>query len=255
MDAILSITNERIIPVLETWDTVDAVLCLRFGGDRYDPSFFISYDVYYDEAVPPPDQRAQALPFAAGFETTLDGQKDRFLVEDVPVRLEYKSIHGIAAQIRAAKREGDPEVVTQTYGFYRIQAGQELLSRSPWLEQTRNALRELPVTFWQHQAWFYRARMDHSLSDLSSAAYAGEELFFQISLASFLENLASLLFAINREFEPAGRALRPALQKLSILPEEFETRLEYLLDTGGQVGKNRKREIAQLIARSVLRLQ
>ncbi len=255
MDAILSITNERIIPVLETWNTVDAVLCLRFGGDRYDPSFFISYDVYHKDAVPSPDQRAEALSFAAGFETTVDGQKDRFLVEDVPVRLEYKSIHAIAAQIRGAMRDIDPEVVTQTYGFYRIQVGNELLSRSPWLEQTREALRELPITFWQHQTWFFRARMDHSLSDLSSAAYAEEELFFQISLASYLENLSSLLFAINREFEPSGRALRPALRKLSILPEEFETRLDYLLDTGGHIGKSRKREIAQLIARSVLRLQ
>ncbi len=256
MDAILSITNERVVPVLEQWGAVDTVLVLRFGGDRYDPSFFISYDVCFRDDIPQVDQREKDLSFVVSFETTLDGQKDRFLVDDVPVRLEYKSIPEIDGFIADAfSHERTATVMHDTYGFFRIVHGQELLVRSEWLQKTREELKKLPDHFWDRQVWFHRARMDHSLADLSSAAFAGEELFFQLSLAAFLQNLSSLLFAINRQFEPSGRSLRPALQDLAVQPEEFGTRLEYLLNSDGPVNRKRKREIAQLIARSVLRLQ
>ena len=43
MDAIVERTSDRIRSVLEQWDTVDTVTVLKFGSDRYDPSFFISY--------------------------------------------------------------------------------------------------------------------------------------------------------------------------------------------------------------------
>lgn len=256
MDAILSITNERIIPVLERWSAVDTVLVLRFGGDRYDPSFFISYDVYLRGEIPSARERQEQLPFATSFETTLDGMKDRFLVDDVPVRLEYKEIGEVDSRIHDCCNDATPNGgVGDTYGYYRIMTGEELLTRSSWLAETRAALAALPPHFWERNIWFHRARMDHSLADLSSAAFAGEELFYQLSLAAFLQNLASLLFAINNQFEPSGRSLKPALLGLPLLPEEFATRFQYLLDTDGQINRKRKREIAQLIARSVLRLQ
>lgn len=255
MDAILSVTNEKILPLISEWEAVDAVLMLRFGTDRYDPSFFISYDVYYTGTLPVPAEREQKLSFAAGFESTQDGQKDRFLVEDVPVRLEYKEQQAFDEALKNAQDpdEGDP--LLNTYGFYRLQRGDVLLERSGWVQRTRGELNTLPDHFWERRIRAFSSRMDHVLADLSSAVFSGEELFYHLSLASFLSALCSLLFAINHRFEPAGRVLNEQMQKLPILPEEFSTRLAYLLRADSAVMTDkRKREIAELVTWSVLRL-
>ena len=132
--------------------------------------------------------------------------------------------------------------------------GEVLLERSPWVARTRAALRELPEAFWVQRVDAFRARMDHVLTDLTSAVFSGEELFYHLSLAAFLSVLCTLLFAINRRFEPAGRLLKEQMQQLPILPEEFNTRLEYLLGADSAITDKRKREIAELVTWSVLRL-
>ncbi|TVR68821.1 MAG: DUF4037 domain-containing protein [Spirochaetaceae bacterium] len=254
MDAILSITNEKVLPILADWEAVDSVLMLRFGTDRYDPSFFISYDVYYRGSLPERESRERAFAFAAGFESTLDGQKDRVLLDDVPVRLEYKETSLFDAMLREIGEgdEGDPLV--NTYGFYRLERGEVLLERSAWVARTRASLREIPDAFWTRRIDAFSARMDHVLADLSTAVFSGEELFYQLSLASFLSTLCTLLFSINRRFEPAGRLLTEQLKQLPLLPEEFATRLEYLLGHDSAITDKRKREIAELVTYSVLRL-
>lgn len=254
MDAILSRTNEKILPILEGWSCVDAILMLRFGTDRYDPSFFISYDVYYRGSLPEQEERERAFAFAAGFESTLDGQKDRILIDDVPVRLEYKEQEGFDAILRETGDLEEGDALISTYGFYRLERGEVLLERSPWVARTRAALTEIPEDFWVRRVDAFTARMDHVLADLSSAVYSGEELFYHLSLASYLSTLCTLLFAINRRFEPAGRLLKEQMQRLPLLPEEFETRLEYLLRLDSAITDKRKREIAELITYSVLRL-
>lgn len=254
MDAIHHITNEQILSSLQTWETVDAVVMLRFGTDRYDPSFFISYDVYYSGELPDAVHRETTFAFAAGFESTQDGQKDRILIDDVPVRLEYKNQAVLNNQLERVRCGDTGDALLSTYGFYRLERGEAILERSEWLEKTRKTLEEIPREFWENRVAALRARMDHVLADLSSAVFAGEELFYYLSLASFLSTLSSLLFAINHRFEPAGRILNEEMRQLPILPEEFGTRLEYLLRTDSAVTDKRKREIAELVTWSVLRL-
>ncbi len=254
MDAILKVTTEMVLPVLKEWDAVYAVVMLRFGSDRYDPSFFISYDVYYNGPIPGREVREAAFPFAAGFETTRDEQKDRFLIDDVPVRLEYKDQHAFDSVLETVFGNCDGGFPESTYGFYRLKKGELIYSRGDWVDRTRQMLNEIPDSFWDRRVQALRARMDHVLTDLSSAVYSGEVLFYTLSLASFLNTLSALLFAINRRFEPAGRILNEQLRQLPVLPEEFDTRLEYLLRSDSVVTDKRKREIAELVTWSVLRL-
>ncbi|WP_076488176.1 DUF4037 domain-containing protein [Alkalispirochaeta americana] len=255
MDAILRTTNEQILGVLQGWDSLEALSVLRFGTDRYDPSFFISYDVYHRGPIPEPGEREQLFTFAVSFESTRDGEKDRIMVEDIPVRLEYKPVDQVDRLVLAASDGGAAEAsVTSTYGFFRLLQATAILERGDWLRSTRKTLQYLPDAFWAARIAAYQARMDHVLADLTSAAYAGEALFYQLSLAAFLEALSSLLFAVNREFEPPGRTLQESLLALPVLPEEFETRLAYLLRSDVAISDTRRREIARLITLSALRL-
>jgi hypothetical protein len=254
MDAILRITTEKVLPAVQKWDSVDAVVVLRFGTDRYDPSFFISYDVYYTGDIPDASKREGVFDFAAGFESTFDGQKDRILVDDVPVRLEYKPSEIVTADVERARDPHEGDSLLNTYGFYRLVNGEAILERSDWLSRTRELLTALPDEFWTRRTAVLRSRMDHVLADLSSAVFAEEELFYYLSLAAFLSTLSALLFSINHRFEPAGRILNDQLQKLPVLPDEFGTRLQYLLRSDTAVTGKRKREVAELITWSVLRL-
>lgn len=254
MDAILQRANGSVISVLEQWDTVDTVTALRFGSDRFDPSFFISYDVYYHGSVPPPEERERAFTFAAAFEATVDGQKDRFLLEDIPIRVEYKAISDVDFLIAKARLPDRGEPVASTYGFYRLVSSEIVMHRSNWLPVVKRTLADLPDAFWSRRARILRAHMEHALSDLTSAAYTVEKLFYQLSLARFLETVGGLLFAINHRFEPAGRILHQELQSLPLLPEEFESRFEHLMRHDEAVSSTRKGEIAQLVAKSLLRM-
>ena len=81
------------------------------------------------------------------------------------------------------------------------------------------------------------------------AWYTGE-----LSLGRFLETSCGLMFAINRRFDPPGRLLRTEVGRLPRLPEEFESRFEHLLRQEAAISGSRKRQIAELLARSLLRL-
>ncbi len=254
MDAIVKTTSERVREVLEQWDTVDTATVLRFGSDRYDPSFFVSFDVYYHGVVPDPDRRQADFSFATAFEATVDGQKDRFLMDDVPVRVEYKAISDLDALVSTARNADRGEFPGTTYGFYRVVNSEIIMNRSNWLPVVRRLLEDLPEEFWVRRIQMLRARMEHALSDLTSAVYAEEALFYELSLGRFLETSCGLMFAINRRFDPPGRLLRTEVGRLPRLPEEFESRFEHLLRQEAAISGSRKRQIAELLARSLLRL-
>lgn len=254
MDAIIERINDYIRTVMQDWDTIDTVTVLRFGLDRFDPSFFISYDVYYHGVFPQLEERQQAFSDTSMLEATVDGQKDRFLFEDVPVRVEYKAITDVDFAVSKARFPEKGDILGTTYGLYRLVTAEAVLQRSTWLTVIRRTLNDLPEGFWTRRVEMLRAHMEHAFSDLSSAVFSDEPLFYQLSLASFLENSCNLLLAVNRRFEPAGRSLRTAISELETLPEEFESRLEHLLGNDPAIKRSRKREIAELIAKSLLRI-
>jgi hypothetical protein len=254
MDAIIERTNDFIRTVMKDWDTVDTVTVLRFGTDRYDPSFFISYDVYYHGVFPELEERQRAFADVVMFEATEDGQKDRLLIDDIPVRIEYKAITDIDFDISKARFPEKGIILGTTYGLYRLVTSDAVLQRSTWLTVIRRTLSDLPDAFWTRRVRMLRTQMEHTLSDLTSAVYTDQPLFYQISLARFLEDSCNLLLAVNRKFEPAGRSLRSAISELETLPAEFESRLEHLLGNDPAMKPSRKREIAELIAKSLLRI-
>jgi hypothetical protein len=118
----------------------------------------------------------------------------------------------------------------------------------------RKKLENLPPSFWNLLRYAFQARMEHYLSDLGAAVLRGDELFFLISTAGFVRSTCSVLFAVNRCFEPSPRLLAGQVKGLPVLPDTFEGRFDSILRSGSDLSPAKKREIAELLAKNILNL-
>ncbi len=220
-----------------------------------DPYFYLSLDVYYRGALPEPAIRKEIFSDTGAFESSAHGMKDRFFIDALPVRIEYKNIDRVnhlldrPVENLAAFRDSG------TYMFYRLKYGNIIFQEGGWLELIREKIEKLPDQFWSQLIESYRARAEHSLADLGSAVIAGDSLFYMVSLTGFMKSICSFLLAVNRRFEPSGRQLKELLLSLPVLPENFRGRFDSLLREDPEFGPLRKREVAELLTRSILLLQ
>lgn len=246
---------ESVRGVLEGWREIETVSLLDFGEDMYDPYFFLSLDVFYQESLPEPEERRGAFSFAELFESNLGRGKDRLLIEEVPIRLEYKRAADVTETVNAALNNPQELAEPGTYLFHRLLHSTILLERTDWLKKLRSALAEdLPEEFWSFQRAGLQLKMEHSLSDLMAAVLMEDELFYLVSSAGFIRALCSTLFAINREFEPSGRFLGRKTAELPTLPESFAGLFDTFLREDPTISRDRRREVAELLAKGVLSL-
>ena len=144
---------------------------------------------------------------------------------------------------------------TGTYMFYRLATAHVLEKKSDWIEAVRSSLKELPEEFWERLSHSSRATMEHYLGDLIAAVIRDDGLFYLISAAGFIKSFLSLLFVLNRLFEPSGRTLYDRALDLPVLPENFRGRFHSFLREDPEFPPSRKREIAELMAKSVVFMQ
>jgi len=240
--------------VLEGWDEVVAVGLLAPGDDVYDPYFALSLDVYTDGPVRGPDARRTAFGDVAAFESSTLTSKDRFLMGELPVRVEYKRIDRFEALVSAAV---DGECLLRdagTYAFHRLSTAEPLVTRGDWLEALRGRLDDLPERFWTQLRGTQEATLEHLYADLSAAAVRGDTFFFVVSAGRFLAHLCLVLFTINRRFEPAPRSLHDEALTLPVLPDSFATNLENFLNEDPLLTMTQRRELAQSMVTGVLSL-
>jgi hypothetical protein len=241
--------SEQII----TWDTVDAITLADSAHEEVlDPYFFLSLDVYFTREIPPGDERKGFFPDSVAFETSIGYHKDRFLLEDFPVRIEYKHIPAITSMV---DNPGDHlEVYNRigTYSLYRLFYGDILGVKSSWLQEIRTTLDNLPTSFWQVLKNSFQASLGHTVNDLESSTLQDDTYFFVLSSAQLVKKMVSLLFVINREFEPSARKSSEYVFTLPSLPENFRGRFESFLRQDGGLDMRRKAEVAELMAKSVL---
>jgi hypothetical protein len=210
--------------------------------------------VYISGSLPETEERRKSLGFGMAFESSQPNGKDRFIIEDMPVRIEYKTAARISDLIDG--KEGFLSTMrgTGTYVFYRLVNCDVLYERSGWIAQTREKLRNMPQPFWSVLRTSFQSRMEHCLSDLGAAAIRSDELFFLMSFANFLQSVCSVLFAINCRFEPSFRLFSEQVRALPVLPEAFAGRFDTLLRIDSAFTPARKYEIAELLAKSILSL-
>lgn len=221
-------------------------------SDIYDPYFFLSLDVYYRGALPPPAERQYFFEDAGGFESSEYTEKDRFFLEDLPVRVEYKHIRRIDHIIDSPEENLQVFRSNGTYMFYRLYYGTPLINRTSWLEEVKRKLDSLPEEFWKRIGEAYFSAAEHHLTDLKSAVVRDDSLFYILSLAGCIKNVSSFLFVLNRRFEPSGRRLLEQIFRLDTLPEHFKGRFDSLVREDRELPPSRKQEIAEKLLRSLM---
>jgi hypothetical protein len=254
MEAAAESAVERLTSVLDSWEEVAAVGLNVYGEDLYDPYFSLSLDVYTKRTIRDVTARQAAFGEVDAFESSMLTKKDRFLMGEIPVRVEYKETdrfdHLVAAALdgECALRDAG------TYAFRRVLDARVLISRGQWFETMRANLVDLPDEFWKQLRKSQEATAEHLFSDLSAAAMRDDAFYFITSGGRFLIQLCALLFTINHRFEPSPRALRDQTLTLSVLPDSFPANLENFVDARRELTMSQRGELAELMITSVLSL-
>ena len=246
---------ERFAGILSGWPGVESVTLNEAAQtDILDPYFALILDVFCSGPIPNADERCQIYgDDAAAFETQND--KDRFLVGDIPVRLEYKFINKIEELVTIADTKTDSLWLIKdsgTYGFYRLANGDIVFSRSNWIYDIRKRLENIPDAFWNKMRESAQSKMEHFLSDLGAASFQGDEFHYLIASAGFIKHACLVLFCINRRFEPSHRAYYKQVLELPTLPEAFRSNFNNFLRTDPGATMERRFTMAKMTAMSIV---
>ncbi|MFP4114936.1 MAG: DUF4037 domain-containing protein [Spirochaetota bacterium] len=245
---------KTLTSVLGSWSEVTAIGLTSQGEDLYDPYYSLSLDVYTRGPVRDADARETEFGEVGAFETSLLTAKDRFLMGEIPVRIEYKLTDRFD-ELVAAALDGECELRDSgTYAFRRVQDAKILVSEGEWFETIRSSLTELPNEFWDELRRSQESTVEHLFADLSAAAMREDSFYFLTSAGRFLAQLCALLFTINRRFEPPPRTLRDEVLSLPALPDSFPANLENFVTSGHGLSMSQRRELAEIMITSVLSL-
>ncbi|MFP4383675.1 MAG: DUF4037 domain-containing protein [Spirochaetia bacterium] len=246
---------QKVKDTLSTWESIDTITLIRMGKDLFEPYFFLSLDVYYQNPIPDLEERIDRFgEYAGAFEASEISPKDRFFVDDIPFRVEYKNISRFNQIIDGSSGFTPAFRDTGTYIFYRVLESEILLKRSEWLNDYRKKLSEISPEFWQEIRNIFQTRMEHALSDLLAASIQRDNLFYLVSSSAYIRSVCSVLFARNQRFEPSARMLMKETLELPVLPEQFKGRFDSFLRNDGGIDIERRSEIAELLAKSILGL-
>jgi hypothetical protein len=247
--------SQQLAGVLAAWPEVEAVV-LGQGAETgvLDPYFAIPLDVYHRGELPAAMDRRARFGSPAAFETVpaQSSLQDRFLLLELPVRVRYQEAARFEELLERIESRHWVFHDSSPGLFYRLTQGQPLYARSPWLEECRRRLLALPDHYWGVLLEGSQRAFSYALTDLKASALRDDGLFFTIALAQFVRALASFLFALNRRFEPGLRLLSRHLALLERIPDGFAGRFESLLREEPELDRERKCEIAGLLARSAL---
>jgi len=250
---------ERFTSIISAWPGVECISLNEAAmPDTLDPYFALILDVYYRDPLPGPEEREQLFgEDIEAFETSAKGNKDRFLIGAIPIRLEYKSVRRIEELVAIADSRLEHLWLIKdkgTYGFYRLSQGETVFSRNDWIMDIRQRLGSLGDEFWQTMRNAHESKMEHFLSDLGAALMQGDDFFYLISSAGFIKNACLALFCINRRFEPSHKTYNSQVLKLKELPDSFRAYFENFLQSDSEMTKERKFSLAQYIAKGIVSL-
>lgn len=253
------ILTDRFAGTLSQWPGVECVSLNEAAlPDPLDPYFALILDVFYSGPIPGVEERCRLYgDDVAAFENSGRNMKDRFLIGDLPVRLEYKSTEKIEELVSIADTRLELLWLIKdsgTYGFYRLIQGDILFSRTDWIAGIRNRLLNVGDVFWSEMSLAHQSKMDHFLADLGAACQQGDAFHYLIASAGFIKTACLTLFCINRRFEPSHRAYYKQVLGLPVLPGSFRAQLETFLRNEPDTTMERRFALAKLMARGIVGL-
>jgi hypothetical protein len=250
---------DRFVSVLSQWPGVECITLNEAArSDTLDPYYAFILDIFHSGPIPQAEERRRQYgEDTAAFETSNRGDKDRFLIGEIPVRLEYKAAQKIDELVSYADTKLDSLWFIKdsgTYGFYRLANGEILFSRNTWIQDIRERLTNLGNEFWRQIRDAHQSKMEHFLNDLGAALFQGDNFHYLISSALFIKTACLTLFCINHRFEPSHRGYYKQVIGLPVLPESFAAQLGTFLSSEAEATQERKYSLAQLIARGIVSL-
>ena len=257
---------DRIAKIISAWPGVECISLNEAAlPDTLDPYFALILDIYYEGQIPKSEERCKLYgDDVAAFESSsgkthgkTGESKDRFLIKDLPVHLEFKPMKLIDERVKIAVKKLDSFWLIKdsgTYGFYRLDRGVIIFSRTGWIDRVRQDIENLGDEFWHLMRNANESRMGHFLSDLGASVIHRDDFNYLISASGFIKSACLALFCINHRFEPSHRAYFKQVLELPVLPESFKASLETFLRQDQGVGRDRCFELAKLIARGIVLL-
>jgi len=246
---------DRFVGLLGEWQSVECISLNEAAlPATLDPYFALIIDVFCAGPIPEAEERSKH--YGSGitvFETS--GNKDRFFIGDIPVRIEYKKTQNIEELVSIADTKHDLLWMIKnfgTYTFYRLDNGDILFSRGDWIKNIRKKLESLSDNFWTAMREASQSKMEHFLCDLGAALIQGDDFFYMMSAAGFVKMACLTLFCVNRRFEPSHRAYYKQVTELPVKSDAFCAQLETFLRD--DVTMERRYALAQLIARGIVSL-
>jgi hypothetical protein len=244
--------------IAEQVSKLDGVLAVLLGEaadiEAYDPYFTIDLDVYLEGPLPALENRRKLLADVETFETSPVSTIDRFLIEELPASIHYIKSEDVDRMLLRIAEQTWVFHEPGTNTLYRLGHAEVLFTREDWLEEARAALAHVPPQFWWQTKLRAFALIERALTDLGAAAHRSDDLYFTLSSARMVRSLASFLFAVNRQFEPSDRMLSERIAGLPRKPDELLGRLESFMRMEDKLSMMARREIAELLVRSLLPL-
>jgi hypothetical protein len=250
---------DRFMEILSSWPGVECITLNEAAmSDTLDPYFALIMDVFCSAPIPGADERCRQYgDDVAAFESSGQNAKDRFLIGDIPIRLEYKKTKKIDELVNIADTKTDSLWLIKdsgTYGFYRLVNCEIIFSRTNWINDVRKRLTNIGDQFWVEMRNTVQSKMEHFLSDLGAACFQGDKFHYLIASAGFIKTACLTLFCINRRFEPSHRAYFKQVCELPILPGSFVGEFETFLENGSGIDFDSRFHLAKLIAQKIVLL-
>jgi hypothetical protein len=251
---------DRFTGILSTWKGVECITLNEAAiPDTLDPYFALILDVFCSGSIPNADERCRQYgDDVAAFESQGQSQKDRFLIGDIPVRLEYKKTKKIDELVNIASNDHESLWLIKdsgTYGFYRLANCEIIYSRTDWINGIREKLTHVSDGFWEEMRNSVQSKMEHFLSDLGAACFQHDTFHYLIASAGFIKTACLTLFCINRRFEPSHRAYYKQVCELPVLPESFCAEFETFLENKTGTDMDSRFYLAKLIAQKIVTLK
>ncbi|MBN2736664.1 MAG: hypothetical protein JXR70_06755 [Spirochaetales bacterium] len=216
----------------------------RAANDVYDPNFTIDFDIFHKGELVTPDKRQEILENPAFFETSPVYPVDQFLVDNLPVHLNYKDINGISQVLdRITKKEWVYRKEMSSV-LYRILKGQVIYSKNGWVNSTREQISGISDWFWQRVLDSTRFLLETNLQSLNLSVVTKNHLLYQTSLATIIDSISSFIFALHRQHKPSTELILSAVKTLENATSEFISWFEALIIPDSELNPEKKYEIA-----------
>jgi len=250
---------DRFTDILSRWEGVECITVNEAAiPDILDPYFALILDVFCSAPIPGAEERCRLYgDDVAAFESSGEDAKDRFLIGNIPVRLEFKKTGIINEFIDIACTSHESLWLIKdsgTYGFYRMANCEIVFSRTNWINDVREKLNHIGDKFWTQMRSAVQSKMEHFLSDLGAACFQGDKFHYLIASAGFIKTACLTLFCINRRFEPSHRAYYKQVCELPVLPGSFAAEFKTFLDNDSSADLDSRFYLAKLMAQKIISL-